>query len=215
MVITPSEAIRRECIQYFGLQPERVVATPLGAARISPPEPVVLPARPYFLFAGTIEPRKNVEALVDAWRAIRADCPVDLVLAGRVREDGPQLPDEPGLVRTGEVSDGQLAALYRDALALVYPSHYEGFGLPVLEAMQCGTAVAVSRDPALGEVAGDGALRFDSVRELASVLRALYGRPELLGAQRARSLARAASFSWQRTAGATREVYGEALARFG
>ena len=215
VVITPSEAMRREVIAYFGLAPERVIAVPLAAVTLPAAEPVSCSGRPYFLFAGTIEPRKNLEMLIDAWRAIRVELSVGLVLAGRRREDGLTIPIEPGLEALGEVTDAQLASLYRGAIALIYPSHYEGFGLPVLEAMRCGTAVVISHDPALIEVAGDAALRVGSARDLASVMRALVQKPALRETHRAASLRRSAQFTWARTAAETRAVYGEALARFG
>jgi hypothetical protein len=106
---------------------------------------------------GTIEPRKNLPALVEAWREVRRRHVVDLVIAGRHRADGPSIVPEPGLHLPGEVPECELPALYSGAVALVCPSHYEGFGLPVLEAMQCGTCVIASG--ALREAAGDAALR--------------------------------------------------------
>ena len=215
MVITHSMAIRAEAIAAFGLAPERVVAVPLGAVALPQPESTRIFGNPFFLFAGTLEPRKNVAMLVNAWRSLRGEHNVDLVLAGRRREDGPLFAEEPGLHIVGEVSDSQLAGLYRDALALVYPSEYEGFGLPVLEAMQCGAAVVVSSDPALKELGGEATLNANSPRELANVMRALFTQPNLVQERRAKSLLRASQFSWRRTARQTRAVYGEALARFG
>ncbi len=216
MCVTPTEAIRREAIEHFGLAPERVVAVPLGPMPAPSPATAAMPAdQPYFLFVGTLEPRKNLPLLVEAWRGIRAACGVDLVLAGRRRADGPVFEDEPGLRLIGEVSDADLAGLYAGAIALVYPSHYEGFGLPVLEAMQCGAVVITSSDPALVEVAGDAALRADSPRELAALMRALVDSPGLAEAHRSKSRKRAAQFSWAATARQTRAVYGESLARFG
>ena len=217
MVVTPSEAVRREAIQAFGLAPERVVAVPLGAALLEVPNtqsaaPVIV--RPFFLFGGTLEPRKNLEMLVAAWRTLRDAHDVDLVLAGRRRVDGPRFDEERGLHILGEVSDAQLAELYRTALAVVYPSHYEGFGLPVLEAMQYGAAVVISADPALQELGGDAALAARSPKEFAEVMRALLEQPALLAAHRAKSRRRAAEFSWKKTAHATRAVYGEALGPF-
>ena len=114
---------------------------------------------------GTLEPRKNLDMLLEAWREMRRHHAVDLVLAGRRRADAPEIRPEPGLRLAGEVADAELPALYSGALAFVYPSLYEGFGLPVLEAMQCGAPVIASR--AVEEAAGDAAIYADTPRELA------------------------------------------------
>jgi glycosyltransferase involved in cell wall biosynthesis len=168
---------------------------------------------PYFLFVGTLEPRKNLAALLDAWRAVRREHPIDLVLAGRRRADALEIPVEPGLWLMGEVADGELAALYSGALAFVYPSLYEGFGLPVLEAMQCGACVIASH--AVGEAAGDAAIYADGPEDLARAMRHVAAEPQLAAAYRARSLGRAREFSWERTARMTHQVYEEARKRFG
>ncbi len=215
MAITPSETIRREAIGFFGIAPDRIVAVPLAPFAAEAGLRFHGSGTPYFLFAGTLEPRKNLQLLVETWRSVRAQHPVDLILAGRRREDGPSFPDEPGLRVLGEVTDAQLALLYAQALAFVYPSHYEGFGLPVLEAMQAGAVVIVSSDPALLEVSGGAALRADSPSDLAGLMRALLTQPDLCADRRAQSLRRAAQFSWRETARRTHMVYKEALARFG
>jgi glycosyltransferase involved in cell wall biosynthesis len=212
MVITPGEKVRRAAIQRFGLRPERVVAVPEAAAHWFRPVDTV-PAAPYFLFVGTLEPRKNLDMLLEAWRETRRHHVVDLVLAGRRRADAPEIPPEPGLRLAGEVADSELPALYSGALAFVYPSLYEGFGLPVLEAMQCGAPVIASR--AVEEAAGDAAIYADTPRELAGALAEMASRPELAAASRQLSLARAREFSWERTARLTRQVYEEARKRFG
>jgi glycosyltransferase involved in cell wall biosynthesis len=214
MVITPGEKVRRAAMERFGLRPERVVAVPEAAAHwFRPVESVAAPATPYFLFVGTLEPRKNLGMLLEAWREVRRHHAVDLVLAGRRRPDFPELREEPGLRLVGEVADSGLPALYSGALGFVYPSLYEGFGLPVLEAMQCGAPVIASR--AVEEVAGDAAIYAGTPRELAEALAGLASRPELAAASRQRSLARAREFSWERTARLTRQVYEEARVRFG
>jgi glycosyltransferase involved in cell wall biosynthesis len=218
MVITDGEQVRRAAIERFRLQPDQVVAVPLAAAHwfrpVETPRHVETPpAAPYFLFVGTLEPRKNLELLLDAWRELRRHHAVDLVLAGRRRLDAPQIAPEPGLRLAGEVPDRELPALYSGALAFVYPSLYEGFGLPVLEAMQCGAPVIASR--AVEEAAGDAALYAADARELVDAMASLAARPELAAALRERSLARAAEFSWERTALATRRVYEEARKRYG
>jgi glycosyltransferase involved in cell wall biosynthesis len=212
MVITPSESVRRAAIERFHLAPECVVSVPEAAAPWF--YPVDLPPRaPYFLFVGTLEPRKNLQALIDAWREIRRSHPVDLVLAGRKRADAPELPREPGLRLAGEVSDAELPALYSGALALVYPSLYEGFGLPVLEAMQCGAPVIASC--AVKEVGGDAAIYAATPAELSAAMSELATRPDFAATLRERSLARAREFSWAATARKTHEVYQEARQRFG
>jgi glycosyltransferase involved in cell wall biosynthesis len=214
MVITPTEAVRREAIRLFDLAPERVAAVPHGPSSLPAGEPAAERAeRPYFRFAGAIEPRKDIVMLVEAWKALPAGM-ADLVLAGRRRADGPRFEPHPGLHILGEVGDAQLAALYRGAAGFAYPSLYEGFGLPVLEAMQCGAPVIISGDPALLEVAGDAAMRADTAQELSGLLRALLDQPDLGARHRERGFRRASEFSWQRTAALTREVYGEAIARF-
>jgi glycosyltransferase involved in cell wall biosynthesis len=223
MIITPTETVRKQAIERFRLRPDRVVAVPEAAAPwFTPVEAehnLDCPPgsrgyfRRYFLFVGTLEPRKNLAALVDAWREVRGDHAVDLVLAGRRRADYPPLPDEPGLDILGEVPDEQLPALYSGAVAFVYPSLYEGFGLPVLEAMQCGACVIASR--AVAEAAGDAVIYADGPEELVRSMRDLLEHPERVQEWRERSLARAREFTWERTARATYEVYREARKRFG
>ena len=216
MVLTVSETVRRQAIERFRLRPERVVAVPLAASPHFRPVPSAprthRSGRPYFLHVGTLEPRKNLPALVEAWREVRRWHAVDLVIAGRPRADAPAIAPEPGLHLAGEVPENDLPALYSGAAALVCPSHYEGFGLPVLEAMQCGTCVIASS--ALREAAGDAALRADGTVEMVREMNRILEAPELLESRRERSLERARQFSWERAARATYEVYGEARRRF-
>src|SRR5271157_6451075 len=215
MIVTPGEAVRKQAIERFRLRPDRVVAVPEAAAPWFRPVAAgcpLGPATPYFLFVGTLEPRKNLPALVEAWREVQRRHPVELVLAGRRRADFPALAEEPGLRIVGEVADEELPQLYSGALAFVYPSLYEGFGLPVLEAMQCGACVIAS--PAVAELAGDAAIYAGASKELADAMRHAVERPGWLAGFRAASLARAQLFSWDRTARLTHEVYQEARRRF-
>lgn len=115
----------------------------------------------------------------------------------------------------GEVPEEDLPALYRLATAFVFPSLWEGFGLPILEAMACGTPVACANSSSLPEVAGDAALLFDptSPGEIAGALLRLLGEPELRAELLQRGLARAKGFSWEKTALETLSVYRKAIER--
>jgi glycosyltransferase involved in cell wall biosynthesis len=214
LVGTGTDAVRRQIIERFRIDPGRVVVIPDAPAPHlrRPADPGPPPLRPYFLFLGTIEPRKNVPALIAAWREVRRGQEVDLVLAGRLRADAPSISPEPGLILAGEVPDAELPQLLANATALVYPSLYEGFGLPVVEAMQCGTPVITSRDPALLEVGGDATLS-TTPELLGEAMRMLLDTPGLAERLRAAGLRRAADFSWARTARLTRAAWQEAIAR--
>jgi glycosyltransferase involved in cell wall biosynthesis len=218
MIVTPSEAVRRQAIDFFRIHPARIAAVPLAAAPHFRPVPERPRPNPYFLFVGTLEPRKNLETLLRAWREVRGRYGVELVLAGRRRADFEQpLGPEAGLSVLGEVSEETLPALYSGAVAVLYPSLYEGFGLPVVEAMQCGALVIASRDPAIREAAGQAAILLDArdAKPWVEAMTAAVKCPEGTAALRARSVEQAKSFSWDRTARLTREVYLEALRRFG
>lgn len=212
LILTVSEAMGREIAGHFGLPPEKIRAVPLAASQLF--RPILGPAseQPYFLFVGTLEPRKNLTALVEAWQAVRAVRQIDLWIVGRERADFVPLPQIPGLKRLGEVSDADLPALYSNALAFVYPTHYEGFGLPVLEAMQCGCPVITSRDAAVTEVSGGTAMHTGNTGELAAAMVAVAGNPELRAKLSAAGSQRARAFSWELTAQKTRRVYEEASA---
>ncbi len=148
---------------------------------------------------------------------------LDLVLAGRVRRDFRAPDPARGLHLLGAVPDADLPGLYANAVAVAYPSFYEGFGLPVLEAMACGALVVTSRDPAICEITGaagpdatsPGAAIHVEVNESGALARTLLEvarNPGTFAAVRARALKRAREFSWQRTAIETREVYRQAMA---
>jgi glycosyltransferase involved in cell wall biosynthesis len=215
MVITPTQAIRSAAIDRFSLPPDRVVAIPLAASEHFRPVETAPGVRPYFLFVGTLEPRKNIARLIEAWREVRRHVDVDLVLAGRVRKDFPTPEPEPGLRLLGAVPESDMPALYSGAAACLYPSLYEGFGLPVLEAMQCGALVITSLDSAIQEVAGKAAIAVEAtdVKALVTAMQAVLTNPSLAG-MRKRALRRAREFTWNRTAELTREVYAAAFRAF-
>jgi len=224
-ILTPSAATAADLLEYTSVEAEKVHVTPLAAALpASPRDPQEVLARlgitaPYLLFVGTLEPRKNVVPLVRAYRQIAHDLPHGLVLAG---PDGWHVEDlnaelrrkGPGsIVRTGRVEAEDLDALYRAASAFVYPSTYEGFGLPVLEAMARGVPVVTSEAPALLEVTGDAALKVeaDDVAGLADALARLLSNDGLAADLGARGRTRAAAFTWAATARATLEAYRRAI----
>jgi glycosyltransferase involved in cell wall biosynthesis len=209
MVITPTEAVRREAIRQFGLAAERVVAVPLAAATTFRRRGGVRGGKRYFLAVGAMHARKNLEVALAAWREVRRTEEVELWVTGRGT-----VGEEPGLCQLGVVSDEQLRELYEGCAALLYPSHYEGFGLPVLEAMACGAPVIASRDAAVMETGGGAALYAGAGEpaEWVAAMRAVLAEPERY---RDGGIARAAEFSWERTARLTYDVYEEAIARFG
>jgi glycosyltransferase involved in cell wall biosynthesis len=138
-----------------------------------------------------------------------------LILAGRRRADFPEIPPEPGLRLLGLTPEEALPGLYSGAVACLYPSYYEGFGLPVLEAMQCGAVVIASNDPAISEVACDGAILLD-VRDRSAWLEALrtaITQPAAMRAWRQRAVTRSEHFSWTKTARLTKAVYEQAIRR--
>jgi glycosyltransferase involved in cell wall biosynthesis len=213
MVITPSEAVRREVIEYFGLPPEKVAASLLAAAPQFRPVAAEQAVRPYFLFVGTLEPRKNIGRIIEAWREVRRRHDVELWLVGRLREDAPAMRAEPGLRLAGAVSDDELPALYSGACAVLYPSLYEGFGLPVLEAMSCGAAVIASRLASIREFGENATILLDPENgsDWVEAMEAALTNPEWLQELRGKALRRAGEYTWHRTARRTMEIYQEAI----
>ena len=208
---TPSETIRREVIETFAWPEDRVVSIPLAAADMFTPEPREA-VDPYFLYLGTLEPRKNIEVLVKAMELLdKQGIRIPLLLAGQSRP-GYALDQHPAVERLGAQAEADLPRLYRNAVAVLYPSHYEGFGLPILEAMQCGVPVIASDIPVHHEVGGDAALYAspNDPAAWASQLQSLIGGDPQRSAA---SLARASQYSWQKTARAFRELYARCLTR--
>lgn len=171
----------------------------------------------FVLYVGTIEPRKNLVRLLDAWQALyqKQEAP-PLVLIGRrgwLADDFfaalERCPVRDGVVLTGYVEDDDLPALYAAATLFVWPSLYEGFGLPPLEAMASGVAVACANTSSLPEVVGDAALLFDphSPEALESALRSLCSDADLRAEFRYRGFKRAQEFSWERAARETLALY--------
>ena len=217
MIVTPTQAVRRQTMERFRVSASRIVAVPEAAGERFRPVPPEIGRRRYLLCVGTLEPRKNLGLVIEAWREARNfDPDVELWVAGRKRRDFREPPPEPGLRLMGEVREEALPGLYSGAIACLYPSWYEGFGLPVLEAMQCGAAVLASKDPALEEVSGGAALHLDPAdpKAWADAMKAALAEPDWLGDLREKAIRRAREFSWNNTAKRTHEVYDEAIRRF-
>jgi glycosyltransferase involved in cell wall biosynthesis len=209
-----SDATRADLVRLFAAARSKASTIPL-AADAAFGAPVAAPGHPsldapYVLAVGTLEPRKNLERLIDAWNALGEAGRAGHVLAlvGPIGWDAAPIlaaARENDARLLGRVSEDELRALYAGAAAFAYPSLYEGFGLPVLEAMAAGAPVLTSSISSLPEVAGDAAVLVDP-RDVAAIgdgLRRLLGDAALAADLRERGRARAAAFSWERTASET------------
>lgn len=220
-VIVPSEAVASELHAHFGhVEGVRVIHEGVGRefASAAPLDDDALARmgvrRPFALVVGELQPRKNLPRLLDAWTRVRDALPEwSLVVAGPAGW-GPSLPETPGCSLVGWVPDADLPRLMAAAEIFVYPSLYEGFGLPPLEAMAAGTAVLAGDYGPARELLGDAARVVDrhSARAIADELVALArddgGRSALAG----RGRLRARDYTWERAAQQTRDCYEEAVA---
>ena len=236
LVLTDSAASRRDIIAHLDLPPERVRAVTLAADERYTPAPAPdggcvrarygLPER-YVLYLGGFDVRKNVVTALAAYRpaasTIGGDCP--LAIAGRLPErDTPFAPDPRRLAQeqgiderflrfTGFVDEADKPALYRGAVALIFPSRYEGFGLPPLEALACGAPVVGSDASSIPEVVGDAGVLLppDDDAGMAQALVQLATDEGFRAELSRRALSQAATFSWQRTARETLDAYRQAM----
>jgi glycosyltransferase involved in cell wall biosynthesis len=235
-ILTLSDSVRQDIINTYKIPAERITTIPLAAAAHFRPianEKELERVRhtygisgDYILAVGSIQPRKNLRRLVRAYSCLRDQRPgvklPTLVLVGKkawlygdtlnaIRQSG--VGDQ--ILLTDYVSEADLPALYSGALCFVYPSYFEGFGLPPLEAMKCGTAVIVGNRTSLPEVVGDAGLLIDPFdeAEIAGALALLIDNPNLREQLRVKGLERAAQFSWQETARQTLRVYEQVAVR--
>jgi glycosyltransferase involved in cell wall biosynthesis len=203
-VIAVSDFTKRELVGLLDVPVERIAVVPNAVDEEFTSEGPAADGD-YVLAVGTLEPRKNLARLVDAAR--RAD--VELRVVGARGWGGVEVQGN-GVRWLGEVSDTELARLYRGALCVAYPSFYEGFGIPVLEAMACGVPVVTTRGTAMEEVADGAAVLVDAedpAAIAAGIERATSERDVLV----ARGLERARQFRWHEVADSTVAVYREAI----
>lgn len=235
-IVTPTESVRHEVCERLKASPEKVFAIPEAARSCFRPMPFAETADArqrlaagddFLLTVGTIEPRKNLTVLVSAFAEVARALPqsnLKLVIAGgKGWLSGPlftaieRSPMRDRILLTDYLHDEDLRALYASCRAFIYPSLYEGFGLPPLEAMACGAPVIASRIAALTETSDEAARFFDphSVGDLAKEILELLENENASSELAIAGQRRAAEFSWDRTARETMQVYVEAVRRFG
>ncbi len=231
-VICDSECTRTDVLEFCNRRPEDVTTVLLAPRPGFFPKPAEKPsfqgtqrgnARPYFLAVSTIEPRKNFVRLVNAFAEVHRRFPDHkLLIAGAKRSAWPDVREAirknnlaDHIEVLGRISDDRVRELLWDATALAYPSLYEGFGLPALEAMACGTPVVCSAAGSLGEVVGDAAIIVDplSIESIADGMAQIVSMGDGRDAMIRRSIEHAARFSWKSTAAQTLAVYRNVLQR--
>lgn len=228
-VIAISGQTKADIIELFDIDPEKIVVTPLGVPlHLKPLDPGAREAfraankltRPTLLYVGTLEPRKNIPNLLRAFDIVAASSDAELVLGGaegwlteELHQTLATMKARDRVRLTGFIPEADLASWLSAADVFVFPSRYEGFGLPPLEAMACGTPVVSSTSSSLPEVLGDDALLADpdDIQGIATAIERLLTDSSLAADLRARGIVRAATFTWEATARLTLEAYREAL----
>jgi glycosyltransferase involved in cell wall biosynthesis len=204
-LIAVSENTRADAIRVLGLAPERIEVIHSGIPDVyfgAQPRPA---ERPYVLSLGTIEPRKNIDTLLDAWQSFRLRNDFDLFIAGATGWASEKTMQRltsrppPSVRYLGYVPEDELPGLTAGATAFIYPSLYEGFGFPVAQAMAAGVPVITSNNSCLPEIAGEAALLVDprSPAEIRSALEKLLTTPALREQLRSAGRARAQQYRWE------------------
>jgi glycosyltransferase involved in cell wall biosynthesis len=232
-VLTPSEFSRNAILRAWNMDPARVEVVPIAVSPMFRPVARDIAARnvansfgingPYVVTVGDLQPRKNQVGLIDAFEQLIAENPLlphRLVIVGKDTWYSARVHERARVSRvsnrihfTGWVNDEDLLWLYNAADCLAFPSFYEGFGLPILEAMACGRAVACSNTASMPEVADSAALLFDpgDIDQIRRALRDLLIDSELRSRMERLGQQRASLFTWERTARRTLEIYYEAV----
>lgn len=230
-IITDAESTRRDCINRYSLPADKIHTVPIGVdhQRFFPRDRLLAQSKvkqhlgistPYVLSVGTLEPRKNLLRLVEAYSQLDSQAPPLVIAGAKGWGDHPiaALIEQRNLQNRihipGFVPDELLPDLYAGAEMFIYPSIYEGFGLPPLEAMACGAPVITSNCSSLPEVTGDAALLIDpqDVNAITAAMDRLLKDTTLAASLSDQGIKRAALFTWERTAKATLELYKETLA---
>jgi glycosyltransferase involved in cell wall biosynthesis len=234
IVITGSQATKTDIVTYLNIEPDRIEVVPYGVSPAFHPvtdrqrlidalEPLGLEPDAYILHVGTLEPRKNLVRLLKAYHKVRqsdGDAVPKLALVGPIGWGIKEIVAvidtlglEDAVVITGAVNSELVPILYSGALFFVYPSLYEGFGLPPLESMACGTPVITSNVSSIPEVVGDAAVMIapENISDLADAMQLLMSDDDQRIALRYAGNQRASLFSWRRTAAQTLRIYNKHL----
>lgn len=224
-IIAVSQSTKDDLIDYYHIDPANITVVPSGAGIAIPSQNEVaefkkkgqLPER-FIFYLGTIEPRKNIGGLIRAFNVLKERAgfeDVELVIAGKrgwkfedVLEEVKNSPFAPAIRSLGHISDADRALYHAAATVFVYPSFFEGFGSPVLEAMACGTPVITSAHSSLPEVAGNAALLVDpyNISDLAEAMRIVVSDKAIQGKMAKQGIEQAALFTWEKAAQATLEI---------
>ncbi len=230
-VLTNSEFTKSDLVKRLKMNPDNIFVTPLGADKMFRPMERhefadTLSAfklkKPYILFVGTLEPRKNIKTLIQAFNRLKMkrSIPHELILVGmegwkyeEIMEEIELSPVRTDIRRIGYVNDADVPALLNGADVFVYPSFYEGFGLPILEAMQCGTPVITSNVSALPETGGDACLYVEpkSIDQLTKTMENIIHNRHLQNLLSEKGILRAKAFSWKKCAKLTLDAYNSVL----
>ncbi len=224
VILTGSEDARHEIVHYYPFVRDKIMVTLDAAGTLvkAVPDPQAVQQHvgqgSFILAVGTVQPRKNIVRLIQAYIRLRdrGETTAKLVIVGRAQWQHSEIHRLAAnsmytndILFPGYLPDATVAALYNGCAVFVYPSLYEGFGLPVLEAMTCGAPVITSKTSSLPEVAGSAAILIDpfSVEEIASAIASVVNNASIREDLRVRGRQQAARFSWERTAEATYEAY--------